>query len=77
MGKRNESYIAYVIVFDITAAYKLIKINDYKTSLTYTTTNRPLKWFLKLFLMFASDKVVVDFLKRVKKEAEALAANDK
>ncbi|PEJ34186.1 hypothetical protein CN689_08560 [Peribacillus butanolivorans] len=58
-------------MFEITAFYELNKINDNKTSFTYTVTNRPLKWFVKLFLLFATDKVVVEFLDRVKKVAEA------
>lgn len=58
-------------MFEITALYELVKISETKTSLTYTVTNRPLKWFVKLFLIFATDKVVVEFLERVKKVAEA------
>ncbi|MGE7879361.1 SRPBCC family protein [Peribacillus muralis] len=58
-------------MFDITALYELNKINDSRTSFTYTVTSRPLKWYLKLLLLFATDKVVVEFLERVKKVAEA------
>lgn len=58
-------------MFEITAMYEFKKVNDQKTSLTYTTTNRPLKWYVKIFLMFATGKVVVSFLNRVKQEAEA------
>lgn len=58
-------------MFDITARYELVKLNDHKTSLKYTATNRPLKWFVKLFLLFSTDKVVVEFLQRVKKVAES------
>lgn len=58
-------------MFEITARYELVKLNDHKTSLKYTATNRPLKWFVKLFLLFATDKVVVEFLQRVKKVAES------
>ncbi|KKK37438.1 hypothetical protein WQ57_13355 [Mesobacillus campisalis] len=57
-------------MFEITALYELHKLNEEKTSFQYTVTNKPLKWFLKLFLVFASDKVVVEFLERVKKVAE-------
>ncbi|MEK3936623.1 SRPBCC family protein [Sporosarcina sp. FSL W7-1349] len=57
-------------LFEITAQYELVKIQDHQTSLTYTVTNRPLKWFVKLFLWFATDKVVNEFLERVKKQAE-------
>ncbi|MFD9625389.1 SRPBCC family protein [Peribacillus muralis] len=58
-------------MFDITALYELNKINDTKTSLTYTVTTRPLKWYLKFLLIFATDKTVVEFLERFKKVAEA------
>ncbi|PJN89619.1 SRPBCC family protein [Bacillus sp. mrc49] len=58
-------------MFEITALYELNKINDSRTSFTYTVTSRPLKWYLKLLLLFATDKVVVEFLERVKNVAEA------
>ncbi|WP_057913833.1 SRPBCC family protein [Peribacillus muralis] len=58
-------------MFEITALYELNKINDTKTSLTYTVTTRPLKWYLKFLLIFATDKTVVEFLERFKKVAEA------
>jgi ligand-binding SRPBCC domain-containing protein len=58
-------------LFEITAFYELHKINERKTSFTYTVSNRPLKWFMKLFLLFATEKVVVEFLERVKNVAEA------
>ncbi len=57
-------------MFEITALYELNKINDNKTSFTYTVTNRPLKWFVTLFLLFATEKVVIKFLERVKNVAE-------
>ncbi|MEY2356014.1 SRPBCC family protein [Lysinibacillus capsici] len=58
-------------LFEITAYYELNKINETETSFTYSVTNNALKWFVKLFLLFASDKVVVQFLDRVKTVAEA------
>ena len=57
-------------MFEITAGYKLYRINDEKTRFIYTTTNKPLKWFIKLFLLFANDKAVVEFVERVKRVAE-------
>lgn len=57
-------------MFEITAGYELVKLDDDKTRFIYTTSNRPLKWFVKLFLLFANDKVVVDFVERVKRVAE-------
>lgn len=58
-------------MFEITAFYELSSMNEDKTNFTYTVTNRPLKWFVKLFLLFANEKVVVSFLERVKKVAES------
>ncbi|WP_318616283.1 SRPBCC family protein [Sporosarcina sp. YIM B06819] len=58
-------------MFDITASYQLVKIDEFRTAFTYTTTNRPLKWFVKLFLLFGTDKVVVEFVQRVKMVAES------
>ncbi len=58
-------------LFEITAYYELNKINETETSFTYSVTNNALKWFVKLFLLFASDKVVVQFLERVETVAEA------
>lgn len=57
-------------MFEITAFYELKKMSDHQTFFKYTVTNRPLKWFLKLFLLFAKEKVVVEFLERVKSVAE-------
>lgn len=58
-------------MFDITARFELVKLSDHKTLFKYTSTNRPLKWFMKLFSLFATDKVVVEFVQRVKKVAES------
>lgn len=57
-------------MFDITAAYELKKLEENTTYFKYETTNNPLKWFTKIMLKFASDKVVVQFVERVKKVAE-------
>ena len=58
-------------MFEITAKFELVKLADEKTHFKYTTTNRPLKWFVKLMLLFSSDKVVIEFVERVKKVAES------
>lgn len=58
-------------MFEITARYQLKRIDDNKTSLTYTTTNQPLKWYVKMLLFLATDKVVITFLERVKRVAES------
>jgi ligand-binding SRPBCC domain-containing protein len=57
-------------MFEITALYELKKVDDNKTWFRYTTTNKPLRWFIKLFLFLASDKIVVKFVNRVKRVAE-------
>jgi hypothetical protein len=56
--------------FEITAGYEVTKINEHKTHFKYTTSNKPLKAIFKLFLWFASDKVVVKFVDKVKEVAE-------
>jgi len=57
-------------MFEITAQYDLMKMETNRTAFTYTTTNQPLKWFMQLFLVFASEKVVVEFTEKVKSIAE-------
>jgi uncharacterized membrane protein len=57
-------------MFEITAFYELSIVNDNQTSLKYTVTNKALKWFVKPFLLLARDKVVVEFLDRVKRVVE-------
>jgi carbon monoxide dehydrogenase subunit G len=59
--------------FEITALYELKRVNDQKTKLRYTATNNALKWYAKLFMIFANEKVVVKFLEDVKKVAESEA----
>src|SRR5699024_9805732 len=39
-------------MFDITATYELEKIDDEKTSFTYTTTNKPLTILTKITMFF-------------------------
>lgn len=68
--KRLKVVFTLAKMFEITALYELVKMNDNRTHFTYTVTNRPLKGFLKLFLMFSSDKVVVEFVTRVKSVSE-------
>lgn len=64
--------IAFVLanIFDITAKYELRKRTGNKTHFIYTATNRPLKWFVKIILLFAGKKVTTQFVKRVKHTAE-------
>ncbi|WP_419875862.1 SRPBCC family protein [Candidatus Pristimantibacillus sp. PTI5] len=59
--------------FEITALYELHRVNDQKTKLRYTATNKALKWYVKLFMIFANEKVVIKFLEKVKEVAEAEA----
>ncbi|UHA75440.1 SRPBCC family protein [Paenibacillus sp. 481] len=60
-------------MFEITALYELHRVNDQTTKLKYTATNKALKWYAKLFMIFANEKVVVTFLENVKKVAESEA----
>lgn len=58
-------------MFDITTTYEVKKLSDHTTYFRYTTTNTPLKWVTKLLLKLVnSDKVVVQFVERVKQVAE-------
>lgn len=59
--------------FEITALYELHRINGQTTKLRYTATNKALKWYVKIFMIFATEKVVVKFLEKVKKVAESEA----
>lgn len=58
-------------MFEITAFYELTKLDEQRTLFTYTATNKALKWYVKLFLVFANDKIVIDFVERVKRVAES------
>lgn len=58
-------------LFDITTHYELEKTDSETTTFTYTTINNPLKWYVKPFLLFTNDKVVMKFLERVKHVAES------
>lgn len=68
--KKMKAGFTLANMFDITARYELVRLSESKTSFKYTATNRPLKWFVNLFLLFANDKVVIEFVQRVKKVAE-------
>lgn len=58
-------------LFEITALYELAKVNENKISFSYTATNTALKWYAKIFLLFANKKTVVSFVEKVKQTAEA------
>ncbi len=68
--KRLKVGFTLANMFDITAFYELKRVDDDKTELSYTSTNKALKWYIKPFLLFGGDKVVLQFLERVKKVAE-------
>ena len=61
-------------LFDITAKYEVESLTDQKTKFVYTATNKPLKWFIKLFMIFANDKVVVKFVERGKQRQQSTSA---
>src|SRR5690606_8394148 len=61
---------------EITADYELVRVDDQRTRFRYTVTNKALKWFMKLFMLLANDKVVVKFLEKVKEVAESEAPGD-
>jgi hypothetical protein len=57
-------------MFEITTYYELTKLENNKTLFKYTATNNPLKWFAKIFVMFGTKKVIVEFVECVKAVAE-------
>lgn len=69
--KRLKIGFTLAKMFEITAFYELKKLDDQKTHFTYTATNHALKWFVKLFMLLANDKIVVEFVERVKQVAES------
>lgn len=68
--KKMEVNFVLANCFDISAKYELESISDSKTRLTYTATNKALKWFVHLVLLFANEKSVVKFVGHVKQVAE-------
>ncbi|MDG4657717.1 SRPBCC family protein [Ectobacillus antri] len=69
--KRLKVGFTLANMFEITAQYDLEKMDVNTTKFTYTATNKPLKWFVRLMLFFASETVVTAFTERVKQVAEA------
>lgn len=57
-------------IFEVTRRYELIKVEEDKTLFKYTSTNRALKLYVRLFSLFASNKVSLGFVQRVKEVAE-------
>jgi Na+/alanine symporter len=70
-NKRLRIGFTLANMFEITALYELNQIHENTTIIKYTVTNHPLKWFVKIFLLFATEKVVVNFLERVKNVVES------
>ncbi|MDP4549959.1 SRPBCC family protein [Alkalihalobacillus macyae] len=57
-------------MFQIEGCYELTKESDSVTNMRYTGFNKPLKWYIKPFALLSGDKVVNEFLERVKRVAE-------
>ncbi|SIS49063.1 SRPBCC family protein [Salimicrobium flavidum] len=57
-------------VYDIQATYLLEKIDEYKTRFTYSSSNRPRRWYLRVLILFSNDQAVTNFVRRVKRVAE-------
>ncbi len=68
--KNMEVSFVLANFFDITTKYDLVLISETKTKLTYTTTNKALKWYVHIMLWFASEKTIEKFVEHVKKVAE-------
>jgi carbon monoxide dehydrogenase subunit G len=75
-AKEKELKVGFTLakMFEITAHYELEKLGENRTYFKYTVTNKALKWFVKFFLLFATEKVVIQFMERVKKVAEEESA---
>ncbi|GEL07751.1 SRPBCC family protein [Salisediminibacterium halotolerans] len=76
-NKRLEEKYILGGIFEITTRYELEKLDESKVQMTYTMTNKPLKWYVKPFLFFASHKVVDTFVKVVKTVAEQETAAER
>ncbi|WP_270182187.1 SRPBCC family protein [Alkalihalobacillus sp. CinArs1] len=74
MSKEEEKKLTIAFnlggMFDIQGTYELFKLSEDTTKLRYTGFNKPLKWYIKPFVLFSSDKVVNEFLDRVKRVSE-------
>ncbi|TKD71359.1 SRPBCC family protein [Pseudalkalibacillus hwajinpoensis] len=57
-------------MFQIEGCYELTKKSETSTNLRYTGVNKPLKWYIKPFVLLSGDKVVNDFMERVKRVSE-------
>ncbi len=57
-------------IFEVTRRYELVKVEEDKTLFKYTSTNRALKLYVRLMSLFASNKVSLGFIERVKEVAE-------
>lgn len=70
---KKEKKIGFTLsdIFEVTRGYELLKLDDHRTLFKYTSTNRALKLYVRLFSMFASNKVSLGFVQRVKEVAEA------
>ena len=55
---QKEMKVGFVLanMFDITAHYELVKIDEECTNFRYTATNKALKWFIKPFLLLLAIK---------------------
>ncbi|MFD2044264.1 SRPBCC family protein [Ornithinibacillus salinisoli] len=71
--------VAFILanMFEITATYEVEQLEDGRTYFVYTTTNKPLKWIAKLLMKLGGgDKVVIQFVERVKQVAESEANSE-
>ena len=68
--KKKKIGFTLADIFEVTRGYELIKLDAHKTLFKYTSTNRALKLYVRLFSLFASNKVSLGFVQRVKEVAE-------
>ncbi|WP_368653948.1 SRPBCC family protein [Ornithinibacillus sp. 4-3] len=70
--KHLEESFVHSGLFEITTSYTLKEIDENKTHFTYATRTRPLKWYLRLFMLLqlSSGRMTTSFVNNVKKIAE-------
>lgn len=65
-----EEQFVHGKMFQITTSYRFKQLADGKTLFTYATETKPLKWYLRLFMLLNSGRAAGSFVNHVKNVAE-------
>lgn len=65
-----EEQFVHGNLFQITTSYSFKQLAEGKTKFTYATETKPLKWYLRLFMLLNSGRAAGSFVNYVKKVAE-------